>query len=371
MFEGLLSGQTGSIRWLYDCGSNQRRSLRREIRQVATSASIDFLFVSHLDSDHINGINRLLAKVHVSEVVLPYLKELDLALLISRDSANGRLSRRFTDFAMDPSGWFFDRNVSRVSFIKGKSDDGSSEGGFDLPVGPPDDSARTLTYKWSHSPTKVSQGGRVQYFDTKAIVQITSGPQVIWVLVPYAHRPPARGVHRFLRRMRARFGRRISIPAIVDALRTPAGRTNLRFCYDAIWVNHNFVSMSLFSGTLTRPRRTTILPRSIRTASTEIGWISTGDSNMAVTKRREAFLNYYRRVHGHVGFLVLPHHGALDSFHPDLLRRFPNLSVGIAAAGPNGYGHPHAYVRQAVRSVCQFHQVTEAPPSRLGVHASI
>lgn len=51
--------------YVYDCGSNQLTDLRREIESaqlhfdIDEVRKIDTLFISHLDSDHVNGIDML------------------------------------------------------------------------------------------------------------------------------------------------------------------------------------------------------------------------------------------------------------------------------------------------------------------------
>jgi hypothetical protein len=304
--------------------------------------------------------------------VLPYLKEIDLALTICRDSQSGSLTAQFENFAADPAGWFIARGVSTVSFIKGRSDDSSPDDGPDLPRGSPEDAEGPLRHKWSQPPQKIMRGGKVYNYDTNASIWFFRGRrQVDWLLAPYVHRPPARGAHAFLERLRGRFGRHLSIGEISANIRTPSGRASLRYCYDAIWANHNFVSLSLYSGAAARPLFANVQPIGNRLAPIEVGWLSTGDSNLAVAKRRAALLRHYRPLLGRVGILVLPHHGAFGSFHLDLLRAIPNLGIGIAAAGPNVYGHPHQRVQAEVTAYCQFHQVSDSSSSRFTVMARV
>src|SRR3546814_9614135 len=73
MMSGLLEIPGGRFHWVYDCGSNQKGALTREIAKVAANGEIDCLFLSHLDSDHVNGLDQLLGNVRVREVVVPYL----------------------------------------------------------------------------------------------------------------------------------------------------------------------------------------------------------------------------------------------------------------------------------------------------------
>lgn len=89
LFSGSLSAGTKPLRWVYDCGSNQRETLTREIGKIASGGEIDVLFLSHLDSDHVGGVDQLLAQVNVREVVLPYLNDTILLSIIGRDCARG------------------------------------------------------------------------------------------------------------------------------------------------------------------------------------------------------------------------------------------------------------------------------------------
>lgn len=70
LFSGILQDDHSRVRWDYDCGSNQRDVLLREIASLG-HAKLDFLFLSQFDSDHVNGIDTLLAACQVEEVVLP------------------------------------------------------------------------------------------------------------------------------------------------------------------------------------------------------------------------------------------------------------------------------------------------------------
>ncbi|RAK18960.1 metallo-beta-lactamase superfamily protein [Salipiger aestuarii] len=77
------------LRWVYDCGSNQADALKREVGSIARDSEIDLLFLSHLDSDHVNGVDLLLSQVKVREVILPYLNEEALVATIARDISRG------------------------------------------------------------------------------------------------------------------------------------------------------------------------------------------------------------------------------------------------------------------------------------------
>lgn len=369
LFEGRIEITGSLLRWLYDCGSQQTNSLRREIRNLGVQP-VDLVFVSHLHSDHISGIDQLLQRVSVSEVVLPYLKAIDRILLMGNDLKHNQITREFRRFVTSPVDWFFDRGVSRVTFIRGSSDGSPSDGGPDLSPRLSDDGTGPIKYKWSRSARKNMKRGRVRYFDTGASIFVLQNRGAIdWLLAPYSHRPPVGGAHEFLRRLRKRFGTNFSVGDVARALATTNGQSSLRFCYGAISPDQNFVSMSLYSGTQKRGiAGNTIVnlsPPRLLSRATRAGWLSTGDLNLLIDKRRHALLQFYGPLLQQVGIIVLPHHGAASSFSLDLLAAIPHVDIGIAAAGPNPYGRPSPEVRKAVRRCCRFHQVSNMVSSRI------
>ncbi len=65
------------------------------------------------------------------------------------------------------------------------------------------------------------------------------------------------------------------------------------------------------------------------------GWLSTGDFDLSVKKRRDKFTQFYSRYAAMVGQFVLPHHGSDLSFDASVLATFPDLTFAIAAVGTN------------------------------------
>lgn len=376
---GLLSGEVKCegepLRWVYDCGSNQLDSLRRETIRVAQNKHLDILFLSHLDSDHVNGIEQLLKLAEgVGEVVLPYLSPTDITLAICRDIEAGALAETFLDFASDPAGWLISRGVLTVTFLGSQEDsDTSSTDGPDDPRARPDAAPGKIGYRWSRDPSKRKAKGaeKVQRMDVGATIYASAETPVSnWVLAPYAHKPSIQRARQFVQELRAAFGGHQTVGQIALQARTAAGRAILRRCYGALWADHNIVSMSLYAGPEWAPTAHAEVqyfahpfhPMRWWNSLEACGWLSTGDASLGVQRRRTAFLKYYRRYLEYVGVLVVPHHGAATSFHNELISELPNISFGLAAVGKNGYGHPHKMVRDAFNmNGVDFFNVNEDP----------
>lgn len=376
MMSGLLNIPGGRFHWVYDCGSNQTEALNREIALIASRGDVDFLFLSHLDSDHVNGIDRLLMATCVKEVVLPYLNDLDRLIAAAHDDATGALSGGFLSFLGDIEGWFGARGVERVTYIipRDDDDDGEKGGGPELPrsdgggKGP-------IRAKWSEvpkeqgaSPSSYGESGEglvVLRLETTASLQLFAPHGMLdWLLIPYAHRPPDAKLVAFRAAMECLL--ESNYPAqLEDMLSDPALREKVRECYDLIWSDHNLVSMALYAGPRdSGPWHGECLhhPRwwHHHRHGLAVGWLGTGDMHLNGARRRKAMLNHYQGVLDQVNVFGLPHHGSHRNFHAALPGALPNMIQCVAATGPNGYGHPSDVVKQAVQSAGrEFVQVSD------------
>ena len=395
MMSGLLEVPGGRFHWLYDCGSNQIDALKREIAAVAARGPVDCLFLSHLDSDHINGIDYLLAQASVTEVVLPYLNDLDRLVAAAHDAKTGALSGGFLTFLGDMAGWFAARGVERVTFIDPRDDDDDAEfpapefpsGGDDFEpresrISGERDAAGAIQHKWrggQRPDFNVAEQLRSQLYDitvqhlaTDAILVLKSRQGTIdWLLAPFAHRPSKTQLLAFRRAMYKKFGPKY-LSRLGKLIEDRAVRDEIRDFYDLVWTDHNLVSMALYAGPTISPNWrghcSSAPPGSWyhHPMGGAAGWLGTGDMHLDVGVRRKAFLRHYRELLDQVNVFGLPHHGSHRNFHPSVPGEMRALTQCVAAAGPNGYGHPNPDVIDIVHSARrQFIQVDDTGRSVL------
>ena len=195
----------------------------------------------------------------------------------------------------------------------------------------------------------------------------TPGGQLNWALIPYVHKPSAALMKAFDDALDAEFGKGMDKKTIAQSGKDPTVREKLRKCYDALWGDHNLISMSLYSGPI-NPERMDV---DIRVCRRHPYWhmqhewqecgglMLTGDAHLDGLRRRQRFLKFYSRFNRLINMLMLPHHGSIHNHSDEVLHAMPELQVGFAAAGPNSYGHPHNVVCDAVRAhhLAYFHQV--------------
>ena len=386
LFCGELRGGGRPLRWVYDCGSNQPDELSREIMAVGEGGKIDLLFLSHLDSDHACGVDKLLLNGKVREVVLPYLSDAMLLATVARDDSTGRLTGSFIEAANDLARWFGSRGVDRITFVGGGEGDEGSDGPI-VPGDPGRGPEGDIEPKWSLEPVKVAQFSAT--FDQAepmtdhpaAMQQVALGAAVLprtpnaflnWVLIPYVHAPSAKLMKAFEQALEEEFGSPLDKKAILRSAKDTQVRERLRVCYDALWGDHNLISMTLYAG----PRTTGVsalfispFPRMRRQGVRPGGggWMLTGDAHLDGKRRRQRFLSFYRDYTPLTSVLMMPHHGSVHNHSDLLLTDMPKLVVGYAAAGQNQYGHPHRDVAEAVdaHEEAHFRQVSEERSTKL------
>ena len=391
--EGALETAETTTRWIYDCGSNQYDRLRSELNKV--HRDLDLVFLSHLDDDHVNGLDYLIRSKDVVEVVLPYLEDHERLLILAQAAAQERLSSQFATFISDPVAWLRDRGVERITLLEGPGDSDGEAG--PVPRLPPEAGTETkgpLLSDWS-TPTGavVTRQDGVARVPAGAIIQMTDAANRVadWVFLPFAHPPSKARVRAFKAELAVRFPG-MAPSAIVQAAWTPDGRAELQACYDAIWSSDtNLVSMSLYAGPVSSSgmwrENVTLGSRHYRRRGDTsaagwhhhrgdmcaAGWLSTGDAKLSGRDRPKAFSKFYADILDKVAVLIVPHHGAANSWDASILVGMTRLYVGCAAAGPNGYGHPHTLVSDDIDAHpgAVFWQVSDDISSILSLTAQV
>jgi hypothetical protein len=420
---GAVSLGDASFHHVYDCGSENHAPLAEAVNGYIGSASpevVGALFVSHLDNDHVCGLDQLLAKVKVETVFLPYLTPAERLMVIARGLAGDDVSGNLVLCAGDPARWFLDRGVDQVVFV-----DGDDRPDGPTPILPPDPPTVPADPEGVEKillgddvfsnqvadPLVAAQGEVYRIPHTLPIVLRTNmGVLLNWMFLTFVH-PEGERVQAFRTRLRAAFPdlpidrltSQAFAPSVQEILASSGTRRVFADCYGAIRGDRNLTSMSLYSGPIpskgsaysvhsVRAGDRTEFEKALTSLdpgrdlyggfikggsssnSLECGLIATGDAGLGSARRRKAFLRHYERVSPLTAVLVLPHHGSAHNFDEELL--LPNLRFAVASAGTsNPYHHPHDDVVDAVRAGRRhFHKVTEEPGSiffeKIRIHSS-
>lgn len=120
---GLIEKNGQRFRYVYDCGSHNKKPLNDGIQQFKTQLQdgekINLLVISHLHKDHFNGIFNLLKDKHirVGLLVMPYLYEfiinesiIDYVVDYDEDDD----IKEYRKFINSPEHWLFEHGVDTI-----------------------------------------------------------------------------------------------------------------------------------------------------------------------------------------------------------------------------------------------------------------
>lgn len=360
---GLFSGyvETGhrSLRWIYDCGSfNKQNELISEINKVRYSGDVDILFISHLDNDHVSGIDELLQQFNnvgrpIKTVMLPYLDD-DISLgIMAKSGANAPLSSSFIQMNQDTRDWFISRGVKRIIYVDSNDNDD-----FVRPVDEFDDGddGQVQEIRLSRSTFVLDQEvpANIDFLtesdtDVSVVISEKSGKNS-FVLIPYTYKPKSRLFDKFKDELKKVFGSD-TLEAIKWAAKDDKGRKKLRRCYNKIWKTHNLVSMSLYCGPVftSTSKSLALCGDDFHQMTDQGGWMLTGDSNLCGKDRFDKFLRYYNHYIPNVSTFMLPHHGSYGSYNAAIPSSFESTKLFYATANRGDRFFPHNCVKRFLK----------------------
>lgn len=394
--------------YVYDCGSSDGSTTLQDavVEWQSQTPRLDALFVSHLDTDHVNGIDRLLASVTVDTVYIPYVDAATHVLDIVEADFEGALSASVIEARLAPGPWFGRRGVARIVRVRASRrgeppdrepepfDDDPPDAEDATPIGLPPKAPFEAKARSGFFTGSIGESA-LETMDSAAMVIVNSGQRHLWALVPHVDPASNAKRHDFYREVRQVLGlrprRQLHAARLASALRDVSERRRLRDCYERIILGgsdrrHNRVSMSLYSGPADVERHLpwwgyaaitqaehwpvwwlhTIPHDYLGRQQNAAGWIGTGDASLNLKRIRAAWRRSFDPFRQHVATLLLPHHGSRRSFDPSLLD-WPNLTLCVASAGdPSRYGHPHRRVIHEVVSQAKImHHVSQRPQTQL------
>ncbi|WP_244631916.1 MULTISPECIES: MBL fold metallo-hydrolase [unclassified Plantibacter] len=138
----IVESASGFLTYVYDVGAHpSKATLRTAILAFVAELRdrlirrVDYVFISHIDQDHVNGITELLDSlkadgVHVETVVLPWLSPVEKLLTQTRSShrQNGTAVARLADSDAEADTYLRDHGVKEVVRVVGDNQSGSTDG---------------------------------------------------------------------------------------------------------------------------------------------------------------------------------------------------------------------------------------------------
>ena len=126
--------------WVFDCGARRTHKFDKYLRTWTSHhhQPIDWLFISHFDTDHVSGLNELMSRTVVQDVMIPYVNDRELAYALLYEIDRGNLDRSFIELIADPASFFLSRGAGRVIFLGSGRSEGEPVEGSPLMDAPKD-----------------------------------------------------------------------------------------------------------------------------------------------------------------------------------------------------------------------------------------
>lgn len=264
--------QVGDFTIVYDCGGNSKKVVNAAIhRSFKANDTIDIVFLSHYDRDHVNGIFELLNFCNVSHLILPMVSNLRRFLSfegMQDDSSDVEL------FCEDAEEYMNLHNLrTKVHYVTETEDD---------------DEKRTINYE--NLPREIPSGAKIRKND------------IDWTYVVYNRRLMNKDEEkRFLEALG------LSSIATFASIKDAWKKVNLAIKKALEKINIikiediNDYSMTIYSGC----------------SRNKCGCLYLGDYN-ALAYFEELF-EAYKEVWPTIDIIQIPHHGSLKNFKEKLI----------------------------------------------------
>lgn len=317
--------------WIFDCGSHQKSKFLKLLTSWTNQHQrpIDWLFVSHFDFDHVNGLDMLMSRSQIKDVMIPFVNEDELAFILLHEIRRGNLERLFVELIADPAAFFLSRGADRITFLGGPP---SPDSAFEPETPPPEFPDRP---KWKtrinparrQSPLK----RRRSFYDiSKVLVIDNPGCEIIssqWPFglrlkpyrVPIDHLAHIDLIKDICGVTGTRFNNKLTCGLgslaydIARHARTSKGRAQLLAIYKLHIASSNRSSMSLLSIPFVdddSPTYWIVAWPLLFSQSGEAGWLNTGDAELIKACDLEGWKTNYSSELKTVRVLALPHHGS-------------------------------------------------------------
>lgn len=377
-----------SFVWVYDCGTTSSQSyLDDALDRFSTVQHVDLVTISHFDKDHISGMVKLLMRVSVEELLLPYMPLWQRIVLIIE--ANVTFRALLARFLLDPVGFITEipnANVKRILF---SMPSGDADGPTDLPKPdgnqPLDKQSNTKQRKEVQKSENGRNGNRLE-IEIEAIdetslppederrrykeeVKARSGIEVLylragsaitvagfWEFVPYNDASLAGKVSKSFKDRVEKLRHDLLNEQDPDdkALALYGLKKAYIKTFGSSPEGRNVISLFLYAGLINRDHywgRSTSYTYGYAwhayTFDTSCGGVLyTGDGYLNSQSRFDALHQYLgeeRMQSIHV--LQVMHHGSRNNWFPGIAAKIsPQYSVFCSDPALRGYKHPHAEV---------------------------
>ena len=332
---GFYSEEFKNFKLVYDCGSKSSLRVKEVIKNNFTKdETIDILFISHFDSDHVNGIPALNEHCNIKQVVMPLLHE---NTKIALTKLYKIYEPSLVSLIENPKE-FFGENT-KIIYVKPNNEDNNR---IDLQrIDPQPIELETITDDLE--------------IDSNTILKSQKVSMNNWIFIPYndEHKDRKKELKKIFDEFTIDIEKlekdsNYTLKMIdIDSKKTLKYKEKFKKIYDRLTKKINENSMLLYSG-----RDITTVSAKLKKKSLEelmigdrVASLYTGDSNLNKINIKEIFNPYW----GNIGTIQIPHHGSKHNFNENILSDDKSYYCPISV--PNeSTNHPNIQVTESIQN---------------------
>ena len=321
---------------VYDCGSISNRKKIPELieKYFGKNEAIEALFISHLDKDHMNGVEELLKKCEVKRICFPLItEEMKLALKIKvmiEEAMGNSYSKFMKEFVEDPEAAI--KKIKEDIKIKL------------IEILPNDEENNK---KNDNEDTKNQKIKRIKKKSGEDIAEEIEGLEHScnenkWKLIPYNFKQETR-INEFEKKLEKEFGKKISLKEVEKIWKeNEDNREKIKKVYENLKGNLNTNSMTLFSGV-----REVGKQMQYDSSYVKVGCLYTGDYEAKGKNKWKTLEEAYTEYWKWIGMIQVPHHGSIRNCNDALISK--KAVYFLSAGEKNTYKHPSQNVVRGIR----------------------
>ncbi len=345
-----LESEDDDYTFVYDCGSEMRIPRTNAIsdfrkRFLKNKKEIDLLIISHLHTDHFNGVKQLLQDRGAKLAILPYMEDWE-RLLIRQTS--GQTSKWLDDFLTDPSGYLISNGVRNIVYIDNSSLE-AEETPFDPDAfysGTANEYLRSFTDFGRKIEPKISDKGIHVIKDSGWSFRVANEK---WFFVFY-NNPLSSEIRKCFQQILLDAGINLYNTQSVTDLLSNTKDNRISAAYKKVFgkgMQLNTTSLITIHGPCGNPR---LKNRNghIEYPTNKHCQLLTGDFSFPLWLGH--FCNANRKLLNRVGIATIPHHGSSLNWTNEVLEKIVSPMNWIASYGKNNrYGHPSKFVKNSLK----------------------
>jgi hypothetical protein len=321
---------------VYDCGSiSNRKKIPKLIEKYfGKNEAIEALFISHLDKDHMNGVEELLKQCEVKRICFPLItEEMKLALKIKvmiEEAMGNSYSKFMKEFVEDPEAAI--KKIKEDIKIKL------------IEILPNDEENNK---KNDNEDTKNQKIKRIKKKSGEDIAEEIEGLEHScnenkWELIPYNFKQETR-INEFEKKLEKEFGKKISLKEVEKIWKeNEDNREKIKKVYESLKGDLNTNSMTLFSGV-----RQVGKQMQYDSSYVKVGCLYTGDYEAKGKNKWKTLEEAYTEYWKWIGMIQVPHHGSIRNCNDALISK--KAVYFLSAGEKNTYKHPSQNVVRGIR----------------------